>query len=512
MPYVLEQSIQEVYEDRGWDLARSVNVRGISPRAFPTLSDLAAKVPNVIERMGYDERITMDVKAGLLARINQLRFGGGKGLMFDVRTSTSNARLFESPCVLELRNIVSDDEKAFIIGLVLIRLQELCDSSPGRENGHLHHVTLIEEAHRLLRNTATEQSGDVANPRGRAIEVFANILSEIRAYGEGIMIAEQVPTKLTPDAVKNTSLRIAHRLLAQDDRELVGKAIGLDDGQIRGLGRLTTGQAVVFAEGMQKAVLARIPLFMPRGSGDLRGGQAPRGPGKPSSRADSGCPYCDAQGIACSAAGTNLSTELTFLFRRFVNALRFDAGGTRECYDAVSQWYSAEPANGAIALRCILARLADAECDRRGTYYRWSFDVVDRLEAALIAELDAVRSGAPPSGAFAVVLGEACSVVRPPFRGCVHCESVCSYRFDAAIDGGKDVAAFHNGFNASTADWGNIVQLCMPAVAGFPAAAIAARKGAAFCFGVQQIHALQVGASLQDRFADALAEELGLEG
>ena len=195
MPYVLEQSLQEIYEDRGWDLARNLNLRGESPRSFPMLSDLAEKIPIVIERMGYDERITMDVKAGLLARINQLRLGGGKGLMFDVRQSTSNTRLFDRPCVLELRNLVSDDEKAFLIGLVLIRLNELCESRPERHDGQLHHVTLIEEAHRLLRNTSTEQSGEVANPRGRAIEVFANILSEIRAYGEGILIAEQVPIK-----------------------------------------------------------------------------------------------------------------------------------------------------------------------------------------------------------------------------------------------------------------------------------------------------------------------------
>jgi len=51
-----------------------------------------------------------------------------------------------------------------------------------------------------------KQGGEVtANPKGRAIEVFSNILSEIRAYGEGIIIAEQIPAKLIPDAIKNTS-------------------------------------------------------------------------------------------------------------------------------------------------------------------------------------------------------------------------------------------------------------------------------------------------------------------
>jgi len=66
MPYVLEQSIQEVYQDRGWDLATNTNFRGSdTPRLFPTLSDLAVKIGVVVDRMGYDDRITMDVKAGL---------------------------------------------------------------------------------------------------------------------------------------------------------------------------------------------------------------------------------------------------------------------------------------------------------------------------------------------------------------------------------------------------------------------------------------------------------------
>ena len=195
MPYVLEQSVQEIYEDRGWDVALNTNSRGSeSDRSYPTLSDLAAKVPVIVDRMGYEQRITMDVKAGLLARINQLRLGGGKGLMLNTRRSVPDAVLFEAPCLLELKQIVSDDEKAFIIGLVLIRLYEYHEARQRKGHG-LVHLTLIEEAHRLLRNVSTEQGGDSANPKGRAIEVFTNILSEIRAYGEGILVAEQIPVK-----------------------------------------------------------------------------------------------------------------------------------------------------------------------------------------------------------------------------------------------------------------------------------------------------------------------------
>ena len=202
----------------------------------------------------------MDVKAGLLARINQLRLGGGKGLMLASRRSVSDTVLFESPCVLELKQIVSDDEKAFLIGLLLIRLYEYHESRSRRAAG-LVHLTLIEEAHRLLRNVSSEQGSDItANPKGQAIEVFANILSEIRAFGEGILVAEQIPAKLTPDVVKNTEFKLIHRLVSPDDRELVGRAVNITEAQIRNLANMGTGEAVAWTEHTRKAALVCVPL------------------------------------------------------------------------------------------------------------------------------------------------------------------------------------------------------------------------------------------------------------
>lgn len=261
MPYVLEQSLEELYQDHGWDLTRNINTRGAGPaRGFPTLTDLYGKVGAVVDRMGYDEQITMNVRSGLQARINQLRVGGGKGLMLDTRRSVPIDDLFGAPCILELKQVVSDDEKAFMMGLVLIRLHEHYESGIGAPQPGLRHVTLIEEAHRLLRNTPSQLGSEVvANPKGHAIEVFANILSEIRAYGEGMLIAEQVPVKLTPDAIKNTSLKVVHRLLAEDDRRAVGETIGLTPSQSRYLRTLEVGEAVAFAEGVRTPVLVSVP-------------------------------------------------------------------------------------------------------------------------------------------------------------------------------------------------------------------------------------------------------------
>lgn len=510
MPYVLEQSIQEIYEDRGWDLAINVNPRGKSPRAFPTLSDLAEKVSAVIERMGYDERITMDVRAGLLARINQLRMGGGKGLMFDVRQSTSGHLLFERPCILELKNLVSDDEKAFLIGLILIRLYEHAEVSRGRRDGKLHHVTLIEEAHRLLRSATTEQGLDSANPRGRAIEVFANILSEIRAFGEGVLIAEQIPTKLTPDCIKNTSLKVVHRLLVEEDRNLVGKAINLDENQIRGLGVLATGEAVVFAEHLQKPVLARMARTtetpppvenqqIASKMADVR-------------RENSGvCRYCRQTGSLCRPIHGLSRNEFTLAFQRFFNALRFRSSAIRAHYDGLVQLHTAIVGAGPAPFNCFMARLADAECERRGQFVGWPFSAVDESVEALLDEADLIGRGQPETGKLAEKMKQLHLRPEGPFAGCIVCSNRCQYRFDAAENMDALSKEFRAKFMDQRCDLSSVAATCWEACKTLPQDAKIAQKETRLCFAVQQLHRLALVPAVQQKNAARFAECFGME-
>lgn len=260
MPYVLAMSIQQTYEDKGWDLTANVNLRGRdSSRVFPTIDDLIATVPRVSDSLGYVGETRQNIKSSLEGRLTQLRIGGGKGAMLNCRKSISAEDLFSSSCIIELKQLVNDADKAFLIGLLLIRLCEYYEGKKAPNNGDLRHITLIEEAHRLLRNVSTNQNGDTANPLGKAVEVFTNMLAEIRAYGEGIFMAEQIPTKLAPEALKNTNLKIIQRLVAQDDKDAVGATMGLDDEQKAYLTRLKTGEAVAYMEGLEKSVLIKIP-------------------------------------------------------------------------------------------------------------------------------------------------------------------------------------------------------------------------------------------------------------
>ena len=248
MPHVLERALHEIYTDRGWHLADNTNPRGTSHNAFPTLTDLYLKIDEVVGKLGYEEKVTMDVQAALKTRIDSLRIGG-KGLMLDVKRSIPFERLMSRPTILELEALADDDEKAMLIGLLLVFMQEYYAGKGLAEGTRLGHVTVIEEAHRLLAHVARGLDSEVANTRWKAVETFTNILSEVRAYGEGFIVAEQIPAKLSPDVIKNTNLKIMHRVVSTEDRLVVGGAMNLDDQKSRRVVSFPSGEAAVFGEG-----------------------------------------------------------------------------------------------------------------------------------------------------------------------------------------------------------------------------------------------------------------------
>jgi DNA helicase HerA-like ATPase len=254
MPYVLETCVYEIYQDRGWDVLTNRNIYGWTN--FPTLEDLYYKVDVVTDRLGYHHEVESNVKAALKTRINSLRIGG-KEAMLDTPHSIPIGTLLERPVVMELEDIGDDDIKAFIIGILLVQLYEYRKAAGSKPK--LGHVLLLEEAHRLLANV-NNYAGENANPKIKAIEFFCNLLAEIRSFGQGIMIVDQIPTKLAPDCLKNTNLKIVHRTVMKDDREAIGHSMNMTPEQIDYLSVLKMGWAAVYSEGDTRPKLVKVPL------------------------------------------------------------------------------------------------------------------------------------------------------------------------------------------------------------------------------------------------------------
>lgn len=266
MPYVLEKAIYEVYRRVGWDTATSSNPLG---RVFPTIDDLYDLIPGVTQSMGYDDRLRNDVIGSLRARINSLRLGA-KGRCLNVRDNYSVPLLLQSRAVIEMEDIGDDDTKAFIMGILLVQLLEYRKTQDSSQK-RLRHLMLIEEAHRLLKNLPAG-SGENADPRGNAVEFFCNMLAETRSKGQGFIIADQIASKLAPDAIKNTNLKIVHRTVAADDRQLLGQAMNMNQQQIDFLSLLRQGEAAVYSEGDDRPKLVKPPyvgLYQPPGQREL---------------------------------------------------------------------------------------------------------------------------------------------------------------------------------------------------------------------------------------------------
>lgn len=255
MPYILEKAVYEIYSDRGWDIVENRNRFGLTE--YPTLSDLYNKIDVIVDNMGYHQEVQSNVKAALQARVYSLMIGG-KGAMLNTPKSVPIEELLSRPVVMELEDLGDDETKSFVIGILLVQLYEYRKAQMTKGSKHLSHILMVEEAHRLLKNVS--ESGEGGNTRAKSVEFFCNLLAEIRTFGQGILIADQIPTKLAPDTLKNTNLKIVHRTVALEDRETIGRAMNMSPEQIEYLSSLRRGYAAVYAEGDNRPKCVKLPL------------------------------------------------------------------------------------------------------------------------------------------------------------------------------------------------------------------------------------------------------------
>ena len=258
IPQLIERAIYACYEECGWSVDDNTNSRFEDPFAdgvfaFPTLSDVLRMTEKVVDEQGFDDRLKRDYIGSIKARLQGLTLGA-KGFMLDCPRSIDFMKLLDKKVVLELEPIPNAAQKSLIIGFVLTNLLQAVKRKYQTTNAKVDHITLIEEAHRLL--SKPEPGGSPSQKQ--AAETFADMLAEIRKYGESLVIADQIPGKLTPEVMKNTNTKIIHRLFAQDDKDAVGHTMGLEEDQAKFLSNLAVGRAVVFNGNWPKAIQVQI--------------------------------------------------------------------------------------------------------------------------------------------------------------------------------------------------------------------------------------------------------------
>ncbi|MCK1203005.1 ATP-binding protein, partial [Streptococcus uberis] len=257
MPAVLKNAIEKSYLACGWDLLTSTNKLHI--RLFPSFVDVVENIKLIIDSSDYDNENKGAYKGSLVTRIESLT-NGINGLIF-TNDEIDEESLFNQNVIIDLSRVGSSETKSLIMGLLVLKLQEFRMASATQMNSELKHITILEEAHHLLKRTSFEQSSESSNLVGKSVEMLANAIAEMRTYGEGFVIADQSPSLLDLSVIRNTNTKIIMRLPDLSDREFVGRSANLNNDQITELAKLPRGVAAVYQNEWIQPVLCKINKF-----------------------------------------------------------------------------------------------------------------------------------------------------------------------------------------------------------------------------------------------------------
>lgn len=251
MPQLVEEAVYKVYEKKGWDLDDTGDEK---KRDFPNISEFTEALKEVCKDKEFGERLQGEYSGSLIARFGSLE-RGGKGAMLNCRKSFDFEELIGQKIVFELEELKDPADKALLMSLILMKLAHAAKLKYKKDK-NFRHITLIEEAHRVL----SKPEPGVADSKKYGVQVFADMIAEVRKYGESFVITDQIPAQLTPEVIKNTNTKIIHKIFSKDDKEIVGSTMSLNDKQKDYLSKMKVGEAVMFSQGWDKAVNVKIKM------------------------------------------------------------------------------------------------------------------------------------------------------------------------------------------------------------------------------------------------------------
>lgn len=255
MPALLKASFEQAYIVHGWDLEHSIYFDKGNGK-YPNFRDIVDILPKLLDESEFSAETKGDYIGSLVTRVQSLT-NGLIGQIFNGYPIEDRV-IFDNNTIIDISRIGSAETKALIMGTMILKLNEYRQSETVGSNLPLQHVTILEEAHNLLKRTSTEQGQESSNVQGKSVEMISNSIAEMRTYGEGFIIVDQSPTAVDISAIKNTNTKIIMRLPEKEDRESAGYSVGLTEEQINELSRLDKGVAVIYQNNWLEAVQTKI--------------------------------------------------------------------------------------------------------------------------------------------------------------------------------------------------------------------------------------------------------------
>lgn len=256
MPAILKDAVLRSYEACGWDLRNSMSI--LSSPLFPTFADLLMQLESVIAQSAYSDEMKSNYTGALVTRVRSM-VNGLNGQIF-AADEIRNADLFDRNVIIDLSRVGSQETKSLLMGLLIIRLGEY-RAEQILMNQPLKHITVLEEAHNILRANPSTNGAEGGSVAEKSVEMLSNAIAEMRTYGEGFIIADQSPSAVHISAIRNTNTKILMRLPDETDRLLAGKSAALSDEQVDELAKLPKGVAVVYQNEWLEAVLCKVNFY-----------------------------------------------------------------------------------------------------------------------------------------------------------------------------------------------------------------------------------------------------------
>lgn len=253
---LLDKSIGLAYEKYGWNEYNEND----GSKEYPCLEELRDIFTDQVEKTTYNGNFKGDLKSFLNVRLEGL-MRRDAGEVFNVKKSTIKPEDWISKSSIIEMEDMGEKNRNFLTLLLCNYIREelkiIKKKNVDDANKNPNHVIFIEEAHNVIANTA-EQSGSNINPKISATKFVVDMLAEVRALRESIVIADQLPSSMAQEVMKNTGLKIALRMSSQDEREYISSTISASPVQIDNLSRYEKGKSLVFFEKMEKAMEVQI--------------------------------------------------------------------------------------------------------------------------------------------------------------------------------------------------------------------------------------------------------------
>lgn len=259
-PFILERSIETIYKKRGW----SMSDFNTGTKAYPTMRELYDQFKIELESTNYNGEIQGNIQSVLEMRIGSLLRREMADIFGAHESTFKPEEWLKRPVIMELEAL-GEGPANFITLLLCTLIREALKVDPMADKEKtVRHVIFIEEAHNLIAADTNENNG-ASNPKIAATKYIVKMLAEVRALREGIIIADQLPTAMAPEVIKNTNIKLVHRLTSGDDRGQIGETMSATALQVENMATFIPGQALVTYEGLLRPFQMNVHLVEAHG-------------------------------------------------------------------------------------------------------------------------------------------------------------------------------------------------------------------------------------------------------